>query len=94
MDQQLFERMLEFYVNDLASPLGWKTAVTVKKRGNLFCARARFDFPNGGMVVSKVKCDTAMPEQFVRSKAADLVRAALDMMLVEDESLAGEPLAL
>jgi hypothetical protein len=88
VNQQLFERMLESYVNELASPLGWKTAVTVKTRGNLFCARARFDFPMGRMVVSKVKCDTSMPEQFIRSKAADLVRSALDIMLISDESLA------
>ncbi len=89
MNQQLFERMLDFYVSDLAGPLGWKTAVVVRTRGTFFYARARFDFPNGGMVVSKVKCDTSLPEQFIRSKAADLVRDALDMMLVldADESL-------
>jgi len=87
VNQELFERMLNFYVSDLASPLGWTTLVIVETRGNLFCARARFEFPNGGMVVSKVKCDRALPEQFIRSKAADLVRSALDMMLVADESL-------
>ena len=87
MNQELFERLLDFYVNNLSSPLGWKVAVVVETRGNVFCARARFDFPTGGMVVSKVTCDRSMPEQFVRSKAADLVRSALDMMLVSDESL-------
>ncbi len=88
MDQELFERMLGGYVANLSSPLGWQTRVAVTTRGNTFYAKARFDFPTGGSVISKVRCDTSMPEQFIRSKAADLVRFALDMMLVADESLA------